>query len=321
MALDESTAALLARFARKPAPALHTMSPADARIVAAKMARIYGDGPGMAQVFDEELGAGDGAFTVRVFEPTNAPRGVLVYFHGGGWTIGSLAEYDALARVLADRTKATVVLVDYHLAPEYPYPAAVEDARIAVRWAFEHAGSSTSTGTDRLPVIVVGDSAGGNLAAVVAQWVAAGGAEGEPETADRIGLAAQALIYPVTDCDLETDSYRDPANQLMLERESMVVFWDYYLSDHEARFAASVSPLRAADLTGVAPAIVITAEHDVLRDEGEAYARRLEADGVTVVQRRFDGQMHGFFSMVGLLPGSADAIEYLAEQLEPYLAG
>jgi acetyl esterase len=318
MALDESTSALLARFARRPAPALHTMSPVDARIAAAKMARLYGDGPAMAKVFDEELGAGDTAFTVRVFQPTNSPRGVLVYFHGGGWTIGSLPEYDALARVIADRTSATVVLVDYRLAPEHPYPAASEDARVAVRWAFDHAGSSL--GTNRLPVIVIGDSSGGNLAAVVAQWVAAHPGDVEVGASGRNELAAQALIYPVTDCDLETGSYLDPANQLMLARESMLVFWDHYVPDHEARFAADVSPLRATDLTGVAPAIVITAEHDVLRDEGEEYARRLEGAGVEVVQRRFDGQMHGFFSMVGLLPGSAEAIEYLAEQLEPYLA-
>jgi acetyl esterase len=152
----------------------------------------------------------------------------------------------------------------------------------------------------------MGDSAGGNLSAVVAQKARdAGGPE----------LAAQVLIYPVTDADLDNATYTDPENQLMLTRDAMIWFWDHYAPDKASRANPDASPLQAASLTGLAPAIVLTAEHDVLREEGEAYAERLREAGVPVELRRFPGQMHGFFTMVNLLPGSADAIAYVTEQL------
>ena len=157
----------------------------------------------------------------------------------------------------------------------------------------------------------MGDSAGGNLSAVVARRARdAGGPD----------LASQVLIYPVTDADLETASYLDPENQLLLTREAMIWFWDHYAPDRADRKHPDASPLQAGDLSGLAPAIVLTAEHDPLRDEGEAYAEGLKLAGVPVTQQRFDGQMHAFFTMVGVLPGSAAAIDYISEHLGRQLA-
>jgi acetyl esterase len=157
----------------------------------------------------------------------------------------------------------------------------------------------------------MGDSAGGNLSAVVAQRArAAGGPQ----------IHTQVLIYPVTDADLDNETYSDPENQLMLTREGMIWFWDHYAPDPADRRRPDASPIRAADLTGLPPAIVLTAEYDVLRQEGEAYAGRLGAAGVPVTHRRFPGQMHGFFTMVNILPGSAEAITYVTGELAPRLA-
>jgi acetyl esterase len=202
-----------------------------------------------------------------------------------------------------------VVNVDYRLAPEHRYPVAADDAWTALQWVSEHMTEIAGTA---VPLVVMGDSAGGNLSAVVAQRArAAGGPE----------IASQVLIYPVTDADLDNDCYTDPENQLLLTRESMVWFWDHYAPDPASRLNPDASPNRAADLTGLAPAIVLTAEHDPLRAEGEAYAERLRDAGVPVELRRFPGQMHGFFTMVGLLPGSAAGIAYVTEQLDRALRG
>jgi len=230
-----------------------------------------------------------------------------VYYHGGGWVIGGIEGYDALARTLAGSLQAAVVNVDYRLAPEHRYPAAADDAWTALQWA---SGRIAEIAGGPVPLVVMGDSAGGNLAAVVARKARD---HGGPR------LAAQVLIYPVTDADVNNASYADPANQLMLTRASMIWFWDHYAPDRARRREPDASPLLAADLSGLPPAIVATAEHDVLRDEGEAYAAALLAAGVPVEHRRFDGQMHGFFTMIGLLPGSAAAIAYVTEQLDRQL--
>jgi acetyl esterase len=309
MPLDSATVALLGKFAAAAGTPLHQMAVDDARKVAGLLARMHGPGPDMARVFDSTVGAGDAAFTVRALLPKGEPRAVIVYFHGGGWVIGSLAEYDTLARILAERTGSAVVLVDYRLAPEHRFPAAVIDAREALRWTAEHLEELAGPAA---PIVVAGDSAGGNLAAVVARQA---GRDGLPE------IAAQVLVYPVTDCDLETSSYQDSDNQLLLGRDGMVWFWDLYLPDIASRTDPDASPLRASELSQLPPAIVVTAEYDVLRDEGEAYVTRLRAAGVTVEHRRFEGQMHGFFAMVGVLPGSAEAIDYVVGHLEPYLNG
>jgi acetyl esterase len=305
MALDQATAGFLTQLAESGAKPLHELSPAEARGFTAMLRELVGPGPDVDRSYDVELPTADGhSFSVRVLVPAGEIRALVVYYHGGGWVIGNIDEYDTLARVLANRLHVAVVNVDYRLAPEHRYPAAADDAWTALQWA---AGRATEIAGGPVPLIVMGDSAGGNLSAVVAQKARdAGGPE----------VAAQVLIYPVTDADLDNATYTDPENQLMLTRDAMIWFWDHYAPDPASRANPDASPLRAASLAGLAPAIVLTAEHDVLRAEGEAYAERLGEAGVPVQLRRFPGQMHGFFTMVNLLPGSADAIAYVTDQLD-----
>jgi len=304
MAIDAATAGLLTQLAESGRKPLHEMTPDEARGFNAALRDVMGPGPQIASSRDVTLPAADGGeFTVRVLVPEGEISALLVYYHGGGWVIGNTDDSDHLARVLANRLHAAVVNVDYRLAPEHPYPAAADDAWTALVWANEQMAEIAG---NHVPLVVMGDSAGGNLSAVVAQKARdAGGPE----------LAAQVLVYPVTDADLDNATYTDPENQLLLSRDSMVWFWGHYAPDPASRLNPDASPNRTADLTGLAPAIVLTAEHDPLREEGEVYAERLRAAGVPVEFRQFDGQMHGFFTLVGLLPGSADAIDYVTEQL------
>jgi acetyl esterase len=308
VAIDEATAGVLAALAEVWDKPLEEQTPAEARALMAAMGANGPDGPKVASSRDEQVTTAEGSsFTVRVLVPRGDIRALVVYYHGGGWVIGDIEGNDALARTLAVSLHAAVVNVDYRLAPEHRYPAAADDAWTALRWAGERVAEIAG---EHVPLIVMGDSAGGNLAAVVARKARD---RGGPE------LAAQVLIYPVTDADVDNDSYSDPENQLMLTRASMIWFWDHYAPDRARRREPDASPLLAADLSGLPPAIVATAEHDVLRDEGEAYAAALLAAGVPVEHRRFDGQMHGFFTMIGLLPGSAAAIAYVTEQLDRQL--
>jgi acetyl esterase len=308
LALDEATVGFLTQLAESGAKPLHELTPEEARGFTAMLRELYGPGPDVEKSYDVQLPTADGhSFTVRILVPAGEIRALIVYYHGGGWVIGNIDEYDALARTLATTLHAAVVNVDYRLAPEHRYPAAADDAWTALTWA---AGQATEITGGPVPLIVMGDSAGGNLSAVVAQKARdAGGPE----------LAAQVLIYPVTDADVDNGTYSDPENQLMLTRDAMIWFWDHYAPDPGSRANPDASPLQAASLAGLAPAIVLTAEHDVLREEGEAYAERLAEAGVPVVHRRFPGQMHGFFAMINLLPGSADGIAYVSHRLSHYL--
>lgn len=310
MALDDATAGFLTQMAESGAKPLHEMTPDEARGLGGMLRDLYGPGPDVASVRDEQIANPDGtSFGIRVLVPEGTPRAVIVYYHGGGWVIGNIEESDTLGRQLANRTNAVVVLVDYRLAPEHRYPAAADDAWTALGWAAERV--TELAGSD-VPLVVMGDSAGGNLAAIVAQRAKA-------EAAPAVEL--QVLVYPVTDADVDNASYVDPANQLLLSRESMIWFWDHYAPDAASRANTDASPIKAADLSGLPPAVVLTAEHDPLRDEGEAYAAKLAAAGVPTEHRRFDGQMHGFFTMVNVLPGSAAGIDYAVEQIDRHLAG
>ncbi|GAA1851886.1 alpha/beta hydrolase [Pseudonocardia ailaonensis] len=305
MALDDATSQFLSVVAEQGGKPIDRMTPTEARGLGAQLEAMYGPGPQVLNSSDERLPTADGGeFGVRILS-VDAPRGVIVYFHGGGWVIGSPDEFDHLGRLLAVRTRCTVVLVDYRLAPEHRYPAAADDSWAALRWVAEQ---NLADG----PLVVAGDSAGGNLAAVVAQRATA---EGGP----RIDL--QVLVYPVTDCDTNTATYVDPDNQLMLSRDAMIWFWDHYVPDPALRTRTNASPLRAEDLTGLPPAVVVTAEHDPLRQEGEAYADRLRAAGVHVESRRFLGQMHGFFSMVNVLPGQQEGLDYVVGEVDRVLSG
>ena len=216
--------------------------------------------------------------------------------------VGSVQTHHGVCASLAHEAGCAVVSVDYRLAPEHRFPAALEDAWAVTLWASEHA---SELGGLSGALAVGGDSSGGNLAAVVAVWARDRG----------LPLAHQLLVYPVCDADLETPSYAEFAEGFGLTRSTMRWFWEQYVPAAEERLTVEASPLRAADLSGVAPAHVVTAEYDVLRDEGEAYARRLEEAGVPVTLSRYDGLIHGFFRMPAVLDRARDALGEAADGL------
>ena len=309
MKLDLASTAFLAQLAAMGGPGFHEMSPEEARLVGGQIAEAYPPGPDMVSVRDEFVNEAAGtSFRVRILSPADAPRAIIVYYHGGGWVLGDIDQYDTLGRQLAARTGAAVVLVDYRKAPEHRYPAAANDAWDALKWV--DANIETIAG-GRVPLIVAGDSAGGNLAAVVAQRAKA---EQGPD------ISFQLLVYPVTDAAMDTSTYADPDNQLLLNAPLMEWFWDHYAPDKNDRIKPDASPARAKDLSNLPPALVVTAEYDVLRDEAEAYGEAMAAAGVPVTIKRFNRQMHNFFVMPGLLPAAATALEYVGQQIDRHLA-
>jgi acetyl esterase len=291
MALDSATVRFLEQMAEGHAKPLHQCTPGEARASFAKLAELAGPAPVMERVEEHTIEGPDGQAKLRILIPIQNPRGVLVYYHGGGWVIGSIDEYDTVARKLAERTSCAVVLVEYRLAPEHRYPAAVDDSFAALKWVGNHL---TDIAGQEVPLIVAGDSAGGNLAAVMTI-----------RARDHGGplIALQVLIYPVTDADFDRPSYSNPENDLLLTRDGMIWFWDHYLPESSRRTEPDASPLHAENLSGLPPAIVLTAQHDVLLDEGEAYAARLREANVPTELHRYAGQMHGFFTLL-MLPGS-----------------
>jgi acetyl esterase len=238
---------------------------------------------------------------VRVYQPSpDEPLPIVVVLHGGGWVIGSMEDYDRTARQLANASGAIVVSVDYRSAPEHPFPAPLDDCWTALQWTATHAAG---LGGDPARLAIGGDSAGGNLAAVCALRARdAGGPD----------LALQVLVYPVTDCDFGTASYRENGVGYFLDAEQMEWFFDCYTEGGKTDPARwEISPLRAPDLHGVTPALVITGEYDPLRDEGEAYAARLADAGVAVEARRYDAMVHGFFGC----PAAFDAAREVMTQV------
>ena len=305
MALDVQTQAFyeeMVKGADPDAPAMHERTPEDARTYRAGLAALSGPAPNMARVEDHTIEQADGSFRIRVLVPIEPPAGVIVYYHGGGWVVGSIDESDTLGRKLAERTSCAVVLVDYRLAPEHRYPVAVDDSYAALEWAAAHMNEIAG---GEVPLIVAGDSAGGNLSAVMAV-----------RARDRNGpeIAMQVLIYPVTDANVDRPSYLDPENQLLLTRDSMIWFFDHYIPDPARRTEPDASPLYTEDLSGLPPAVVLTAEHDPLRDEGEEYAQRLEDAGVEVNLQRHKGQMHAFFALL-MLPGSERGMQQVVRAI------
>ncbi|MCY4619422.1 MAG: alpha/beta hydrolase [Chloroflexi bacterium] len=305
MALDVQTQAFYEEVIKgsdPDAPAMHERTPEDARTYRAGLAALSGPAPNMARVEDHTIEQSDGSFRIRVLVPIEPPAGVIVYYHGGGWVVGSIDESDTLGRKLAERTSCAVVMVNYRLAPEHRYPIAVDDSYAALEWAAAHMNEIAG---GEVPLIVAGDSAGGNLSAVMAV-----------RARDRNGpeIAMQVLIYPVTDANFDRPSYLDPENQLLLTRDSMIWFFDHYIPDPARRTEPDASPLYTEDLSGLPPAVVLTAEHDPLRDEGEEYAQRLEDAGVEVNLQRHKGQMHAFFALL-MLPGSERGMQQVVRAI------
>ena len=291
MALDNATARFLDQMAEGSAKPLQECTPIEARAVGSMLAELAGPAPEMERVEERTIQGPDGEATLRILVPIKNPSGVVVYYHGGGWVTGSIDESDTVARKLAERTSCAVVLVEYRLAPEHRYPTAVNDSYAALEWVGKHLRDIAG---QEVPLIVAGESAGGNLAAVMAI-----------RARDRSGphIALQVLIYPATDADFDRPSYTDPENQLLVTRDAVIWCWDHYLPDSSRRTEPDASPFHTENLSGLPPAVILTAEHDVLRDEGEAYAARLQEANVPTDLQRYIGQMHGFFTLL-MLPGS-----------------
>jgi acetyl esterase len=310
MALLPEIRALLDQQDASGRPPLHQQSVPEARAFHLADARaLNGPSAPVASVQDRAIPGPAGDLPVRVHTPEGEPPfPIVVWFHGGGWVVGSLDTYDPLCRALAAAVPAVVVSVDYRLAPEHRYPAAVEDAYAATLWASRNAAQ---LGGAQHRLAVAGDSAGGNLAAVVAL-----GAR------DRGGpaIAFQLLVYPVLDAAADTASWREHAEGFHLTAAGMRWYWDHYLGGADGA-APDASPLRAASLGGLPPALVICAEHDVLRDEGEAYAARLRQAGVAATVSRYPGVVHGFFRWRAVTGAAEAALQEAAAALRSALAG
>jgi len=286
MPLDPQAQAFLDQMEALNAPALNTLTPEDARKAFEMMAELLELKPEpIAKSEDRMIPGPGGQIPVRIYTPEgNEPFPVLVFFHGGGFVIGSIELYDEFCRELANGAGCMVVSVDYRLAPEHKFPAAVEDCYAATEWVAENA---KAIGGNPALIAVGGDSAGGNLSAVVAQMARD---KGTPS------LVFQLLIYPATDFVHETQSSRENTD-FFLTKDDMVWFGSLYLRSETDGSSPQASPLLAEDFSGLPPALVITAEFDPLRDEGEAYAERLSQAGVDAVCTRYEGMIHGFISL------------------------
>ncbi len=268
-----------------------------------------GDVEPVAKVEDRTIPGPAGEIPVRVYTPEGeGPFPALVFFHGGGFVICNLDTHDGPCRALANAVGCIVVSVDYRLAPEHRYPAAADDCYAATEWV---AKNGAELGIDTSRIAVGGDSAGGNLTAVVTQISRHRGAP---------SLRFQLLVYPVTDCAFETASYRENAKGYFLTQDMMRWFWEQYLPDAARAAEPYASPLRADDLSGLPPALCITAEYDPLRDEGEAYAAKLREAGVAATTSRYDGMFHGFFGMSAMIDRAQDAVDEAAAALRAALA-
>jgi acetyl esterase len=292
--LDPDAAAVFKAFQEAGRPPYETVSPAEARELYLKGRVVSNpEPPELASIEPLAIPSPTVPIPARIYTPvkprqTNGLAPCLVFYHGGGWVIGDLDSHDVVCRKLADAGELIVISVDYRLAPEHKFPAAVDDAIEAAKWI---AANASQFGIDPSRLMVGGDSAGGNLAAVVA--IAARDGDGP-------NIAGQVLIYPATDFAMTHPSHSEPETSLLLTHSVIRWFKNHYLGDADINDWRA-SPARANTLSGLPPAYVLTAGADPLRDEGDEYARRLKQAGVPVTYRSFPGQFHGFFTMGKLL--------------------
>jgi acetyl esterase len=308
--LDNRTQWLLELLAHSGDPPIERTSVADARLGYDIFMLQMGGRPVPTGFVDRTIEGPGGRLRIRTYRPAGPVTGLLptiLYFHGGGWVMGSLEGYDLVNRYFCARTGCALVAVDYRLAPEHKFPAAIDDAVTAFRWLSREA---SGLGLDPARIVVAGDSAGGNIAAVLARLVRA-----EPHPP-----CLQWLMFPATDLGGATHSYQSCGEGFFVTRAAMEWFRGHYLNDLAEIDDPRVSPLRGADLSGLAPALVFTNGIDPLRDEGQAYADRMAAAGVKVVHREFDSLIHGFVGMRGALQAAARAMDDMVAGLRHELA-
>ncbi|MCP5026056.1 MAG: alpha/beta hydrolase [Actinomycetia bacterium] len=314
MPLHAQVQALMAAMAENPRPKTWESTPEEAREGYTALAELIGPGPEVASVDDFEVPGPAGPIPVRWYTPEgNGPHPVVVFMHGGGWVIGDLDTHDHCCRRICVESGAAVLAVHYRLAPEHRWPAAVDDSWAALQWV---AANADSRGGDGSRLAVVGDSAGGNLAAVMALRARDAGGP---------SLAQQILVYPVVDLSFSRPSYVENGEGYILEAKTMEWFVAHYLGRGRADGGddlvhPDIAPLAVDDLGGLAPALVVTAEFDPLRDEGEAYAARLIEAGVPTVAQRYDGMVHAFFQLPGVLDAGTAVLEQVAETLRKAFA-
>jgi acetyl esterase len=309
--LDPDIKTLLDQLAAAGGPAMHEMGVEQARAMMYMLRALEGEPDEVASVDDRTIPGPAGDIPVRVYRPagsaTDDTLPILVWYHGGGYVIGDLETADGAARKLANRAGAVVVSVDYRLAPEAPYPAATDDGWAALQWV---AANGDEIGGDTTRLAVGGDSAGGNLAACMAVRARN---EGAP------ALRHQLLVYPWLDMTLTSPSIEENAEGYLLTRDGMVWFRDHYMAATDLK-DPEASPSLADDLSGVAPATIITAGFDPLRDEGDQYAERLRDAGVAVDHHRYDSLIHGFFGMGMVSPACAAAVDETGSALRAALS-
>jgi acetyl esterase len=309
MPLDPQAKELLDTLASIGAPPLHDMSVEEARLANRKLFISRGEPEPVGQVEDRRIPGPAGDISVRIYTPQgNGPFSILVYLHGGGWVVGNLDTHDAQCRALTNAAGCVVVSVDYRLAPEHKFPAGLEDCDAALQWVAAHAEVLRG---DPTRLAIGGDSAGGNLAAVVALCARDRGAP---------RLVFQLLVYPATDMHCDTVSHQDNAEGYLLTRDAIMWFRNHYLPEASDLSDPLLSPLLALDLRELPPALIVTAEFDPLRDEGEAYAARLRKADVPVELRHYDGMIHGFFNLGAVLDQGQQVIADCAAALRQAFA-
>jgi len=310
MAIDPDTKAVLDMIRLAGRPPFETLTPAEAREAYSASRRILQLPPeDVAESRDATVAGPLGPIGIRLYRPVGTDASdvlpALVWYHGGGWLLGDLDSHDVACRRFANAVRCRVVSVDYRMAPEHVFPAAVNDSFEATKYVFEHAAE---LGIDPDRIAVGGDSAGGNLAAVMALMSRDGAL---PK------VAFQLLVYPATDMMMTTVSSKTIGPGVPLTSATMKWFIDHYAKGHETDWRAS--PARVASVAGIAPALVLTCAHDPLRDEGIEYARRLEREGGRVVHLHYSDQIHGFISMGRMIRAADQAIDVMARVLKQTL--
>lgn len=317
MPLSQETEIFLAQVAQSGRPPLHQQQPETARKINAVFVAAAHPPEPVAQVADRTIPGPRGEIPLRIYTPFGAgPFPLLVYFHGGGWVVGDLPMVDSICRTLANTAGCVVVSVDYRLAPEHKFPAGLEDAYAATKWVADQAellnGDFLRDASRRRPLIAVaGESAGGNLAAAVALMARDRG---------DLALSYQLLIYPATQYQSNTASFHQYGENYFLTADSINWFWHHYLPSPQEGKNPYASPLLAENLANLPPGLIVTAEFDPLRDEGEAFGDRLRAAGVAVKTIRYNGTIHGFINFTKFLPLGQIALKEIGANLQAAFA-